>query len=66
MAATSEDVLEVLKRIDVRLRVIEEALGVAYDDEGVLDPSVVKELQKREAERMISEDDFWRELGVED
>ncbi len=62
----SEDLVRVLKDIDARLRVIEEVLGVSYDDEGILDPAVVQELRRREKEGAVSEDDFWRAAGVDD
>ncbi len=62
----SEELIRVLRDIDARLRVIEEVLGVSYDDEGILDPAVVQELRRREKEGTVSEDDFWRAAGVED
>ena len=58
--ATTEDVIRALREISARLRIIEEALGIAYDDEGIIDPEVVKELKKRAAEAdFISEEEFW-------
>ncbi len=65
--ATTEEVIRTLREISTRLRIIEEALGIAYDDEGIIDPDVVKELKKRAAEAdFVSEEEFWREVGVED
>jgi hypothetical protein len=37
------------------------------NDEDIFDPEVVKELKKRAVEAdFISEEEFWREAGVED
>lgn len=64
---TTEEVIRTLREISTRLRIIEEALGITYDDEGIFDPEVVKELKRRTAEAdFISEEEFWREAGVED
>ncbi len=66
-ATTTEEIVRTLREISTRLRIIEEALGVAYDDEGIFDPEIVKELKKRATEAdFISEEEFWRETGVED
>ncbi|NPA76472.1 MAG: hypothetical protein GXN93_01810 [Candidatus Diapherotrites archaeon] len=66
-ATTTEEIVHTLREISTRLRIIEEALGIAYDDEGIIDPDVVKALKKRAAEaNFISEEEFWREVGVED
>ncbi len=57
------EILHMLKEINVRLRIIEEALGVAYDDEGVLEPEIVRELIERvEDPEVLSEEEFWREV----
>ncbi len=57
--ATTEEIVRTLREISTRLRIIEEALGIAYDDEGIIDPDVVKELKKRAEEGgFISEEEF--------
>ncbi|NPA87009.1 MAG: hypothetical protein GXO00_03300 [Candidatus Diapherotrites archaeon] len=63
----TEEIVRTLREINTRLRIIEEALGIAYDDEGIIDTEIIKELKRRASEKdLISEKDFWRDAGVED
>ena len=56
----TEEVIRTLREISTRLRIIEKDLGIAYDDEGIFDPEVVKELKKRVTEAdFISEEESW-------
>ncbi len=55
--------MRALKEIHNQLRIIEEALGIVYDDEGIFSEDTIRELKRREREgTFLDEEDFWRSL----